>query len=358
MSLPRRPAADRRRRRAFTLTEVLIALGILAIGLVSVASLFPAGLLMQKEAVDATLRQSHIRSMDAILTGMNLDNGVLLRFTELVESGGSAAAASRSAAGVKDPIFDVFAVAEVDSTIDGSSSPPSDVANTTDVDGATPNGSMTAASEYEAEDSYLASFPLGSRCLPTATPPAPPPSPVPAGYDPNYAFREVYWVPLIRRGLEASELYADWSVYAFVLQPPGDLRDSGGYAFGSYPSYFTDEVCANPYDPSYFPKVFRLEVENVPDDESEAEFKDPAILNMAAHVKVGDPVLGDNGTIYTITRVSGRVVGLNADRNYLPLNQRDLRALWLAPTLDGGDNSPVAEVRLLSNAVVRVNSSL
>ncbi len=141
----------------------------------------------------------------------------------------------------------------------------------------------------------------------------------------------MYWVPLVRRGLEASNIYADWNVYAFVLQPPGDLRDSGRYSFNNYPDIFTDEVCGNPVDPGYFPKVFRLEVEQ----RSRAMRRRrpsrpfPLATNMAVHVRVGDTVLGDNGTIYTINRITGREVGLNADTNYLPLNRRDLKALWV-----------------------------
>ncbi len=79
MNLLRRPTSTAS-RVGFTLTEVLIALGILAIGLVAVASLFPAGLILQREAVNTTIRQSHTRSMDALLTGLNLDNNELLRF--------------------------------------------------------------------------------------------------------------------------------------------------------------------------------------------------------------------------------------------------------------------------------------
>ena len=50
--------------------------------------------------------------------------------------------------------------------------------------------------------------------------------------------------------------------------------------------------------------------------------------------------------------------GCSPDNNYLPLNRRELRALWLAPAVAFGDDSAVADVRLLSNAVVRVNESL
>ena len=344
--------STRSRPGGFTLTEVLISLAVLAIGLVAVASLFPAGLLLQREAVKSTLRQSHVRSIDALLTGVNLDNGVLLRFTDLIDDASASPTpeALSERGGLDDALFDVYAVAEVDRSV-GSG------ANTdmSDPSGPAP-GSVSASAGYAGQDSYLANFPLSIRTLPTSTPARLIGSPPASAFapDPDYSTREVLWVPLVRRGLEASDLFRDWSGYAFVLQPPADLMAAGAYAWGNYPGWMRSEVSANPFDPAYFPKVFRLPVGNVPNDQSEARFFD----DVRPHLRVGDPVLGDNGTLYTISRIDaadGEVVGLNADNNYLPLNQRELNALWVAPALEAGQNSPVAEVRLLSNTVVRLN---
>lgn len=351
--------------RGFTLVEVLIAIGILAIGLIAVASLFPAGLILQREAIQTTQRQSHTRSLDALLTGLNLNNDELLRFSEVLEDpmGGLLAETIRDGSNIDDLIFDVYAVAEVPTDIQTDSSgfaaPQSSGPDLTDP---SVSSAMPADEEYRDENSLLARFPLTVRCLPTGTPSAgdwdiETPAVSGSDLDPDFSLREIFWVPFVRRGIGASSFVADWNVYAFILQPPGDLRDRGAYSFGLYPSLFTDEVCANPFDPGYFPKVFRLEVTNVPNDESEATFEVPAGTNMAIHVRVGDPMLGDNGTIYTVSRIDGRTVGLNADRNFLPLNRRDLRALWLAPALSIGDAAPVADVRLLSNSVVRANTS-
>lgn len=365
--LPPRIRRASRHRAGFTLIEVLIAIAVLAIGLVAVASLFPAGLILQREAIETTQRQSHTRSLDALLTGLNLNNEDLLRFGEALEdsSFNMLAADIRDASDIDDLVFDVYALAEVptDIRVDPSTGFISPLSMGPDLTDADADSNQPAAEEYRDEESLLARFPLTIRSLPTSTPSAGDwlienPAPTGTDFDPDFALREVYWVPFIRRGLGANSFVPDWNVYAFVMQPPGRVRDAGGYSFDNYPAFFTDELCANPFDPGYFPKVFRLEVDNVPNDESEATFDTvPSGTNMAVHLRVGDAVLGDNGTIYNINRIDGTTVGLNANDNFLPLNRRDLRALWVAPALSIGEGSPVGDVRLLSNNVVRANSS-
>ncbi len=117
---PRNP----RVRGGFTLNEVLVALGILAIGSVAVASLFPTAAFLQKEAVKETLRQNHTRSTDALLEGVGLDNATLLDFITFIDSqpAGYPAYEVRAETSVPndyrltDPAYDVFALAEIDTS--------------------------------------------------------------------------------------------------------------------------------------------------------------------------------------------------------------------------------------------------
>ena len=65
------PHTQKRTRgsRGFTLTEILIALGIFALGSVAVASLFPSALLLQKRTVEASTAQAFEASVRAQLLG-------------------------------------------------------------------------------------------------------------------------------------------------------------------------------------------------------------------------------------------------------------------------------------------------
>ena len=61
-----------RRRPGFTLTEVLISLGIFAIGAIAVASLFPVAALLQKETADSILSQQAATNARATIEGIGV----------------------------------------------------------------------------------------------------------------------------------------------------------------------------------------------------------------------------------------------------------------------------------------------
>lgn len=348
-------------RGGFTLNEVLIAMGILALGIVAVASLFPTAALLQREAVKETLRQNHIRSGDAILEGVGIDNKILLEFSELMEDEQPGPAFSpRDADGVENIYLDVFALGEVDTTIYSSLDDPSTFnpvpASLPFDDGTTPDmtfdGSYTLA---DTADSYLyEKFPVGLRSLPSLTPT------IDDGTaNPNYREREVFYVPLVRQGIEASEVYPDWSVYLFVLQPSSQLRENNAYNYANYANDFRNLICANPADGGYVPKVFRVPVGWNDNDPNVA---DPA-FDLDPYLRVGQLVLGDNGKIYRISKFNpgGDEILLDSQTIYEPINDRDLNALWVVPTAATNDvdaanqESPLGDLRLLSNTVVRVN---
>jgi hypothetical protein len=335
---------------------VLIALGILAIGSVAIASLFPTAAYLQKEAVNTTLRQNHVRSADAVLEGVGLDNTTLLEFIELMSS--PANATGHPAYDVRNPDiddigYDVFALAEIDITIDSSFDEPP-VTPVADA-GGTPDMRMGGAKEYEDSMLYdrdpsptniVPNFNVAFRSLPSIQPQT----------GAGFADRELFWVPLVRAGLEASELYPDWNVYVFILQPNSKDRSAGVYDLGNYPAFDTaDIVCANPDAAAdYFPKVFRVPVDW---DDDEPFLIDPDI-DLTGYVKAGDKVLGDNGKIYRVSQFEpgGTRIILSEDGLYSPINDRDLGAVWVAPAPGGaGQDSPLADIKLLSNTVVRTN---
>lgn len=60
------------RRAGFTLAEVLIAIGIFAIGMIAVASLFPVAAILQKETADEILGQQSATNARATLEAVGL----------------------------------------------------------------------------------------------------------------------------------------------------------------------------------------------------------------------------------------------------------------------------------------------
>lgn len=387
---PRRAAA------AFTLSEVLVAMGILALGTVAVASLFPTAAFLQKEAVKETLQQNHIRSADAILEGVGIRNAALLEFIELIEAedntGTSTYPPVVSRNNIEDPAFDVFALAEIDTSVWSSYDSPMDVADaemdrgitiTIPSDQEPMNTEMSMSptvgtpdmrmgnNTFGEDDSYVydttrygqGNMPLSMRSLPTTTPA------LNNLGTPSYVEREVYWVPLVRAGVEASELFPDWSVYVFILQPDSQLRSSNAYAMRTdvsiavnYPGNYGDFddpsiVCANPDQAAYVPKVFRVPAAAGGWNKT-APLEFTPDVNLFGYVKPGEKVLGDNGSIYRVSQIdfaSGTMI-LSEELIYRPINERDLGALWVAPAPGGfNQNSPLADIRLLSNTVVRTS---
>ena len=341
-----------RRSHGFTLLEVLIALGVLALGITATASLFPTAALLQKQAVNETLRQNHVRSGDAILGAIGLENRVLLEFVEVIArnpAGQNTAYDQRvgnttNVVDVIEPAFDVYALAEVDNNAMTQDNPdlvfPVDLTNTGEVDDAELDSYV-----YDTSVFTPGRFPVAMRSLPSS---------IPAIAPNDYSEREVFYVPLVRQGIEASEIFADWSVYMFVLQPPSQLRANGAYANTAYSPTFNGLTCANPLDGPAVPKVFRVPVEW---DEADPNVAEPTI-NLDGLVKAGELVLGDNGKIYRIGQLdpSSNKILLASQTLFEPINDRDLTAIWVAPAPGGANQTtPLGDLKLLSNGIVRVD---
>lgn len=73
----RRPAAARN-AAGFTLMEIMIAMGIFAVGMIAVASVFPAAALLQKQTIDDLLAKQTARNAEAMLNARKYDETALL----------------------------------------------------------------------------------------------------------------------------------------------------------------------------------------------------------------------------------------------------------------------------------------
>lgn len=66
-----------RRSAGFSLTEVLIAIGLFAVGFVAVASLFPAGILLQKQTVEDMEAEFFIDNVEALIRARGFDEEIV-----------------------------------------------------------------------------------------------------------------------------------------------------------------------------------------------------------------------------------------------------------------------------------------
>ncbi|MEM8493972.1 MAG: prepilin-type N-terminal cleavage/methylation domain-containing protein [Planctomycetota bacterium] len=416
--LAQRSRGSLRVRAGFTLTEVLIALGILAVGITSVASLFPPAILMQKETVRDILGQQNVRSSEAILRAKTIDAGMLFNFTDnfAAETGDATdrfigAYAVRTQTGlplltnpyyVPNAELDVFALAEIDEYIPeqppGVSDPtdPLYVDNTefpdmrlaefylgqpeTPVPPASPN-----VANYAAQQSALSSFGIADRSFPS--------------YVARPRDRELFTVPLVRRGVQATPFINDWTTYGMILannfEVDDELRTAGDFPYPRNPAAFfgftagipganatqaiESIVCANPFDDdnfnidsNYVPKVFRVPAftrafdTGIPENTIRLGVRNNTGTRWGLLIQPGDLLLGDDGKIY---RVAGYTNGdLNdlrvveegrqvADEigNAFAGGDRSLRAVWFALRPRGDAPSPLRDIRILSADTVRLN---
>ncbi|MEM9753303.1 MAG: prepilin-type N-terminal cleavage/methylation domain-containing protein [Planctomycetota bacterium] len=369
----------------FTLNEVLIALGILAVGVTSIASLFPAAIILQKEAVQETLRQSNVRSAESILRAKTISAEKLFEITDNVaifpninDNNGS----PRQSLSAIDVEFDVYALSEFDYDydvdVDGGGAPRA-IARDTDM---RPNSSFGGAASYAETNSYLAFWPPEDRTFPT--------------YIPDPANRETFVVPLIRRGAEATQYINDWSAYGVVMQSRPEENRHFPNVYSAGPAGMpVDTVCANPFDYAFtynpggnrefdrFPKVFRVPVQWDASRRAlivrngSLQWRGPTSVGGVVSpedmliIRPGDMVLSNTGGIYRVGRLT--FTGTTADGFTLNLEGRqdlddeagapsiavtDIEAVWICPPgyADGevADSSPIRDVRVLNRNVVRI----
>lgn len=237
------PARMRRRRSAgFSLVEMLIAMGVFAVGMVAVVSMFPVSAILQRETAKEVVGQNAARSARAVVAAKQLTFG----------APGSSFAGSgdldsyHSLAGeTKTNAIPLSYISPALLTINGGVFTPQD------------------------------------RAFPT--------SQVVDNFDVRYC--DMFWVPFIQDVAgDDSGIGQIWVMRVFLLQ-----RDSRV----EYPlSAASDTNVANPRDSIFIPKVVKTTC-NLTD---ESTFN----LGTGAHgLRAGDVIMDNNGIDHVISQVNG-----------------------------------------------------
>lgn len=291
------------RSRAFSLVEVLIAMGIFAVGFVAVAAMFPAGAILQRETVSQVEAQLVARNAAAIVRSSR----VLF-----------------STDGTKNPDL----LGGLESSKGGSGSvdlePLSQVFNAG-------NGKKIQTR-----------FKVGDRSYPTAQKTA--------------NDRKYYWVPFIRKSKDVSSNKSDWSVVVFVLRreashqyehaagrllngtsPPGlawaNLADDTGFTGNPIPKVVG--VTATVTSPNRFVfnnRLFAQTGAGLPDQ-----------------VRPGDFVADNNGNVYNV--IDADATGCTIVGGIASTKAPGTIKLWYAPPPAPSTASPCVRILLLSGIV-------
>ncbi len=161
---------------------------------------------------------------------------------------------------------------------------------------------------------------LGMRCYPAHIDLGTPPDGDPnenSVEDSDFNNRAFYWVPLGRTINVSTGKYA---VYVFILR-----RQIGV-------SYPTGGTLANGEDPEEIPKVVKLGA-------SATGSNKQISTNHGNTIYPGDMVLGDNGTVYQITAVSGNTLTTNGDTE-------GIAAIWYGRPAKA--NAPAVTTRIFA----------
>ncbi len=273
------------RSAAFTLVEVLIAMLILAVGMVAIASVFPVAGYLQKQAADDVLALHVSRQAESVLAARKIDVSSLNPTTA-----------------------DIIPLNKLDlepwtDTKKWSSEWPVSLRchpSALDLDG---DGLVN---ERGANVQGLAGDPE----------------------DHDFDQRVAYWVPVIQNlGNTANP---EWRVFTFILRKKADA---------TYQAARPDAEVANPDDGDGVPKVVRLdarfvryyEIDNQNADRpgtSEIELTDAGDIGQ---VQLGDLVLTNQGLILKVTDIEDDLVFVNGDVRIgtLPTSTQELSALWI-----------------------------
>lgn|GEM_PF-2464473 len=283
--------------RGFTLLEILLAIGIFAIGFAFVAAMFPAAILLQKQTVD---------NMKAIQAGHNIESLLYARgILETDLDDATHGMTSTAFNGINNNF-------ETDKRVHGL--PPEMLKE---------NGNLTRL--WTPKDR---SFPSNKQ----------------------EEQREMYWVPLIQDvdGLSGAT-QRDWRVYVFVLQ----RRPKTNY---NNLAVTASENWANPDDADYFPRVRRLDISPSTSDYSQFDFTSSGFNNdndgdgVPDQIAVGDQILDCNGNIYSVIEASGNSFRINGQIISTPSPPT---YIWYAPPglsndgLPSGNPSPIKQILIL-----------
>jgi len=282
----------------FTLTEVLVAMGLFVIGFAAVAAIFPAGMVLQQQT------QDRIQSLDA------------------ARSARSTVRATANA--IYQPFLDnLYDDAEFNAT----------------------GGTQLVPVPTVASESREMVWPLSTRAI-MATQGS-------GGTDGRY-----YWIPLIRdrdpRAASSSTVRnRDWQFYVAILKRENDTfyitnRSSRNRDSQRRSRFVGQQVYGNVVDGQSDPRIPSIagaEIDGTVSetDEIAGNRADTYIFaesNLTSEFSAGDKVIDDRGRSY-------RVVRVNEGSNSITVNgpTADANTLWFAPRAsDGLGASPLQRI--------------
>ncbi len=295
------------RQGGFSLVEVLIAMGIFAVGFVAVAAMFPAGAMLQKETVAAVESQLVARNAAAIM-----------RSTRIT--------------------FNEAGLANAD--LDKNSGQPGNLE---------PIATMATVKNAKLKTRWT----LGDRGYPTA--------------QQTTNDRKYYWLPFIHRHSQevdtadpSKKKYSpaveagDFNLMVFVLRREGGMKyehKAGGLLNGTSPAGL---VWANTADGVDIPKVVGI----TPTSAAAGRFNfnnrlfptTPA--GVADQVRAGDHIADNNGVIYLVS--DANATGCDIVGGIRPTPTGGTLKMWFAPPPGPGTSSPCTRIVLLSGLVTQV----
>lgn len=270
MNKPNNPTQQRRSASAsagFTLVEVLLSLGVFAIGMIAVASLFPVAAILQRETAQEVISENAANSAEALINARQLS--------------------------YYPP--------------DAGATPPrttttGQLRNYYNYAG--PTGTSAVALNDLDPDLLRFWMPPGDRSYPT--------SQVIYGPPTDITNCDLHWVPFVQDlSGDPTGTNQTWVVRLFLLE--ADSR-------ANYPNPGVESNCANPGDPATFPKVVWT---------SASSNDNVFTLGIANHgLQPGDIIMDNNGNEHRITEVNGRVVTV---LNKIPGSPTAPTVVWFAP---------------------------
>lgn len=275
--------------RAFSLVEVLIAMGIFAVGFVAVAAMFPAGAILQRETVSQIEAQMVARNAAAIVRSSRV----------LFSADGSKTHDLRDTSGS----VDLEPFSQISSPGNGGK--------------------------------ILTRWKVGDRSYPTA--------------QKTTIDRKYYWVPFIRKSKAVSTNKSDWTVVVFVLRREG----TANYAFVSGSPYpVPTGTWANTADGVTIPKVIGVTATVTAPNRfnfNNRIFTAQTGAGLPDQVRPGDFVADNNGNVYNV--LDADATGCTIVGGIAPTKSPGTLKLWYAPPPAPASASPCVRILLLSGIV-------